>query len=91
MTKTEDVIPVKVKTCGDLKAWRMDLNITGTQASSLLGVSPRTYWNYEYGTHPIPLPIRLACSYIINYADNLSKAGIQRKFGIQKNTKNTKK
>jgi len=44
-----------------LKSWRARLELTQVEASKLIGVSARSYTNFETGLAPISKPIALAC------------------------------
>ena len=47
-----------------LKAWREELNLTQTEAASLLGYQRRQFANWETGFAAIPKAALLACTLI---------------------------
>ncbi len=49
----------------NLREWRTRLGLTQDEAAELLGISKRTFCNYEWGTNArIPYFLRYACRYI---------------------------
>lgn len=73
-----DLIPMSIKYPKDIKAWRSNMGLTAKKAAILLGVSQRTYWNYERGESRIPHHIGLACEYLKLFKSKLDSLGILR-------------
>ena len=53
-------------TPASLTKWRIDLQISRTEACRLLGIAPNTWTKYQEGRTAIPRYIALACAAIVN-------------------------
>ncbi len=66
---------MKKKTSTWFRVWRKNLKLTQKEAAFLLGLKPRMLQNYESGSHPIPLYIRLAMASlsqgVVDYQEGL--------------------
>lgn len=60
-------VDVWTVTTPNLLYWRETLALTQRKAAEKLGLSLRTYTYYEHGEHHIPVPVLLACQYMITY------------------------
>lgn len=74
MPKTEgsgplanQTVDIWLVTTPNLLYWRETLALTQRKAAKKLGLSLRAYTYYEHGERHIPIPVLLACQYMITY------------------------